>query len=55
MECGGSTPLWIFGLVALSTTALGHHLPKIQSGVEPPHSIFQKPETHLNQRFAQLD
>ncbi len=33
MECGGSTPLWVVACLDAAQT-----LPRIQSGVEPPHS-----------------
>src|SRR5262245_54331862 len=32
LECGGSTPIWIFGCLDYG------RFPTIQSGVEPPHS-----------------
>jgi hypothetical protein len=40
MECGGSTPLWIF---SRSKRSNRNHHPAIQSGVEPPHSDNKQP------------
>jgi len=42
MQCGGSTPLWFFGWTRRIPNQKSKN-PKIQSGVEPPHSKVAKP------------
>src|SRR5262249_24323177 len=37
LECGGSTPLWMFGCLDEGRDPAAARDPQIQSGVEPPH------------------